>query len=227
MLQTSRALTGHADVGRCRDEAVPRVIGGIADQEHQPPAHALGQRQRRPGQGTADALPLPRGIDRQRPQQQRRPGVEPDRPVADRAHQRAARACHVAELGQGGDAVAVAVGGLGVAIRAEHPVQESLDLRPVVGAFGRDDKHMAVPDGATVEAVTQAGEPLRRAGQRAAGRVTHGQVCRRRRRRVAGAAKVAAWNMAQAHIRWAGPVNSRDRPRRESDPAGVGPDCRP
>ena len=48
-----------------------------------------------------------------------------------------------------------------MAVRAERPVQQGLDLRPVVGAFGRDDKHAAVPGGATVETVTQAGEPLR------------------------------------------------------------------
>lgn len=217
----------HDDIGRRRAEAVPGVIGGIANQEHQPPAHALGQGQGRPGQRTADTLPLPRRVDRQRPQQERRPGVEPDRPVADRAHQRGAGAGHVAELGQRGDTVAIAIGGLAPAVRAEGPIQKGLDLRPVVRAFGRDGEHAAVPSGGTGKTVTRAEEPLGREGQRAAGQVTRGQVCRRRRRRVAGATDVAAWNMSEAHIRWAWPVNSRDRPRRELGPAVSGLGCRP
>ncbi len=141
MLQPRGALVRHHDVGRRRAEAVPRVVGGVADQEHQPPAHALGQGQGRAGQRAADPLPLPRGVDRQRPQQQCGPVAELERPVADRTHQRGAGAGHVAEFGHRRDAVAIAVGGLALPVGAEGQIQKGLDLRPVLRAFGRDGEH--------------------------------------------------------------------------------------
>lgn len=118
-----------------------RVVGGIPHQEHQPPAHAFGQRQRRARQRPANALALTLGIDRQRSQQQGRVPAEPHRPIADRPDQPAAGAGDVAELGQRRETVAVAVGDLVPAVGAEGAVEQGLDARAVLGSLGSDQQH--------------------------------------------------------------------------------------
>jgi hypothetical protein len=118
------------------------IVGGVADQEHEPPAQGLGLGEARARQRAADPLPLPVGVDRQGAQQQRRAvRAQADRPVADGADQLAGFPGDKAQLGQGRDAVAVAVGGLAAPVGPERPVQEGLDRRPVVGAFGEDREH--------------------------------------------------------------------------------------
>jgi hypothetical protein len=121
---------------------VAGVVGGVADQEHEPPAQGLGLGQARARQGAADPLPSPVGVDRQGAKQQRRAvRAQADRPVADGADELAGLSGDEAQLSQGRDAVAVAIGGLAAAVGAERPVQEGLDRRPVAGAFGEDREH--------------------------------------------------------------------------------------
>jgi hypothetical protein len=153
-LQPGRVLARHDHGGGRRGEAVAGVVGGVADQEHEPPALDLGLGEAGARQRPPDPLPLPVGVDRQRAQQQRRPmRAQPDRPVADGADQLAGLPGDEAQLGQRRDAVAVAVGGLAATVGAERPVQEGLDRRPVVGAFGEDREHGRVVHGL-------AGDPM-------------------------------------------------------------------
>ena len=52
VLQPRRALARHDDVGRRHREAVAGIVGGVADQEHQPPAQRL-----RPGEAAPRSAP--------------------------------------------------------------------------------------------------------------------------------------------------------------------------
>ena len=80
-------------------------------------------------------------LDGERPEQQGRLVAQPDRPVADGADQDAGHSGHEAEFAQWRHAVPVAVGRLGMAVGAEGPVEQRLDLRPIGRAFGVDGEH--------------------------------------------------------------------------------------
>ena len=67
-LQAQRTLFGHYYVGRRHLEAVPGVIGRIAHQKYQPPAHP-GQCRGGPVGARPKSLPVAVGVDRQRAEQ--------------------------------------------------------------------------------------------------------------------------------------------------------------
>jgi hypothetical protein len=128
---------------------VPRIVGGIAHEKDELPAQGRRARQAGRGERTADALALKVGIDGKGPQEQRRAGAKPDRPVADGADETAALPCDEAQLAQGADAVPVAVGGLAPPVGAETPVEQGFDQRPVKRAFGSDHEHGGLQEAAT------------------------------------------------------------------------------
>jgi len=161
-LQPGGALAGHDDVGRRYRKAVAGIVAGVADQEDQPPAQGLGPGEARLGQRPADPLALARGLDRERPEQQRRPRTEPDRPVADRAHQHAALARHQTQGVQGRDAVAKMVGALAQPVGAEGPVEQGLDLGPVLGPFVRQFEHGLVQRASGGRATRRSTRRIRR-----------------------------------------------------------------
>jgi hypothetical protein len=131
------------------------VVGGVADEEHQPVAHGGRPVEARPHQGASDPLPAPRRVDGERPEEERRCRAEPDRPVADRPDHPLALAGDEAQVHDGGDADPVAVGCLAEPVGAERPVEQGFDERPIERAFGSDHEHGSVQG--------QAGEPVTRA----------------------------------------------------------------
>jgi hypothetical protein len=140
-LQAGRILVRHDDPGRDDGEAVLGVVGGVAHEEDEAMAHGLGLSEARPHQRPADALAAPRRVDRERTQEERRPLAQPDRPVADGAHEFARLARDEAEFLERGDAVTIAVGGLLEAVGPEGEVEQGLDGGPVERAFGGDREH--------------------------------------------------------------------------------------
>jgi len=123
---------------------VPGVVGRIAHQEHEPPAQRRRPLEAGVGERPADALPLPVRVDRERPEQERRPVLKPDRPVADRPHQPLALARDEAQGLHRRYAGPVAVGGLAVPTEAEGEVEQRLDRRPVERALRGDHEHRGV-----------------------------------------------------------------------------------
>lgn len=191
-MQACRVLAGHDDIRRRNLEPVLRVVGRIADQEDEPMAQRLGQRQARPHQRPTDALPAAGGIDGKRAEKESRSGAEPDRPVADRADEPVRLVRHQAEGLNRRDADAVAVGGLAEAVGTERLVEEVFDGRSVERAFGSDHEHNAA-FGWQGDDVTRCRRPS--GGYRSAARMTHAKRDARRRRSMAKAADSCICNM--------------------------------
>jgi hypothetical protein len=119
------------------------VVGGVADEEHEPVARDLGRLQAGPDQRPTDPLAAAGRVDRERAQQQRGPVAEPHRPVPDGAQEPAlAVRRDEAQPRHGIDPGAVPVRNLAVPVGAEREVQEALDLGPVLGPLGNDAEHV-------------------------------------------------------------------------------------
>ena len=109
------------------------VIGGIADEEDQPPTGKGGALETFGEEAPADPLTLAAKVDGKRPQQQGRVWAEADRPVADRTHEACVLvACDQAQAPGRGDPNAVAVGDLAPTILAEGEIEEGLDVGTVI-----------------------------------------------------------------------------------------------
>jgi hypothetical protein len=160
---------------------VLRVIGGIAHEEHEPVAHGLGLGEARPHQGAADPLPAPGGVDRERAQKEDGLAAQPDRPVADGAHEPPFLPGDEAQLTDRRHAGAVAVGFLVVPVGAEGEIEQSLDGRAVQRTFGGDHEQGGSP-GMAGETVTRA-FPTPFTIQSASTRMTRARRRQRTRRR--------------------------------------------
>jgi hypothetical protein len=112
------------------------VIRLVADQHDQ--AMALGARvgERACDQRTADAALAERRLDRERPEQQRRRLADADPGEPHRADQQRADARRERQRERMRTALADAVGGFGVAPRAERALVQPLDRVRVVGRLG-------------------------------------------------------------------------------------------
>lgn len=108
---------------------------------------ASGEGERTFHQRSADARAPENGIDGQRAEQEQvgvtaAPGVDrPRRPVSDRAVEFSVDQGDVAQLVDRGDARTEGVDGFRSAVRAEHRVRQTLDVRGVPRSFGRDPDH--------------------------------------------------------------------------------------
>ncbi len=140
-LQATRVLAGHHDRWWYDLEAEAPVVVAIAHQEHEVPAQIGRASQALEHERASDAHGATGRIRRDRPQEQGRLVIEPNRPVADRPDEPTGLLGHEAELAHAWYVSSITVRDLGVPVGTERRVEEGLDGGPVVGPFVPDQEH--------------------------------------------------------------------------------------
>ncbi len=139
------------------------VIIGIADQQHGAVAVLACRLQAVANQGPADAPALALGRDRERSQQQGRPGVgNLDRPEAEAAGETVPVPGDESQIGQRRHAFAKPIDGTVMARRPEGSGEKTIDGGPVVGPLGQNLEHDANLDDRWKEPLRSPGRENKR-----------------------------------------------------------------